>query len=408
MIEDNATAVSRDSGLLTLPQTAGFALSMFLIGSFFLALSPILPDVARDLGADSRHLGYPGGAYGLALGVISVALAPFHDIFPRRVMLATGMTLHFAGLTTVALSPSWAVLVAGHALCGAGGGIFMPAAYATVSDRSSEAARASILGRVNTGWAASTLVGVPAAALLGETLGWRVMMLVLAATWVIIAVLTARILAASARPFASAATDAVFWSRSILSRMHMARLPLLFVSTVLIFVGFYGVYAYLGIAIRSGLGVEAGGAGVFVSIYGLGFLTGTLNGWVIDRISPERSLCIATAVLGVILVSIPHTTHSLILLGLAMYLWGVFQNAAFTSFTTAIGKAEAAIRGRAFSINTACVFLGSSIGTAAMGVVNSSEGFVTVGVICMGATAAASAVATWNLVAASKAGRRMS
>jgi predicted MFS family arabinose efflux permease len=384
MIEDNATAVSRDSGLLTLPQTAGFALSMFLIGSFFLALSPILPDVARDLGADSRHLGYPGGAYGLALGVISVALAPFHDIFPRRVMLATGMTLHFAGLTTVALSPSWAVLVAGHALCGAGGGVFMPAAYAT-------------------GWAASTLVGVPAAALLGETLGWRVMMLVLAATWVIIAVLTARILAASARPFASAATDAVFWSRSILSRMHMARLPLLFVSTVLIFVGFYGVYAYLGIAIRSGLGVEAGGAGVFVSIYGLGFLTGTLNGW-----GPERSLCIATAVLGVILVSIPHTTHSLILLGLAMYLWGVFQNAAFTSFTTAIGKAEAAIRGRAFSINTACVFLGSSIGTAAMGVVNSSEGFVTVGVICMGATAAASAVATWNLVAASKAGRRMS
>jgi predicted MFS family arabinose efflux permease len=98
----------------------------------------------------------------------------------------------------------------------------------------------------------------------------------------------------------------------------------------------------------------------------------------------------------------------MVLLGSAMYLWGVFQNAAFTSFTTAIGKADPAIRGRAFSINTACVFLGSSIGTTTMGVVNSSMGFVTVGVLCMGATAAASAVAAWNLVAAPKAGKKVS
>lgn len=408
MIEDNATAIADGPGLLSLPQTAGFALSMFLIGSFFLALSPLLPDIARDFGADSRHLGYPGGAYGLALGAISLGLAPFHDIYPRRVMLASGMTLHFAGLTIVALSPSWAVLVVGHALCGAGGGIFLPAAYATVSDRTTEATRASLLGRVNTGWAASTLVGVPVAAFLGEILGWREMMLVLAAIWVIIAGLTARILAASDRPFGPAVTASAFWSRDILSRMQAARLPWLFMTTVLIFVGFYGLYTYLGIAIRSGLAVEAGGAGIFVSIYGLGFLTGTLNGWVVDRVGAERSLCIATAVLSVILLSIPHTTGSVLLVGTAVYLWGVFQNAAFTAFTTAIGKADPAIRGRGFAINTACVFLGSSIGTAAMGVVNASMGFVTVGVLCMAATAAASAIAGWNLVAASGAGKRAS
>ena len=403
MIEEQGIAASRGADLLSLPQTAGFALGMFLIGSFFLALSPILPDVARDLGADSAQLGYPGGAYALALGVTSVALAPFHDIFSRRSMLAAGMSLHLAGLVTVALSPGWAVLVAGHAFCGCGGGIFMPAAYAAVSERTSDGARASVLGRVNSGWAASTLVGVPAAALLGETLGWRETMLALAAVWPIIAVLTARILAGAARPVGSAGAASAFWSRSILTRLQTARLPWLFASTVLIFVGFYGVYAYLGIAVRSDLNVEAGGAGLFVSIYGLGFLTGTLNGWIIDRVGPERSLGIATATLSVILFAIPQATPSAVLLAIAMYLWGVFQNAAFTSFTTAVGKAEAAIRGRAFSINTACVFMGSSIGTAAMGVVNSSWGFVTVGIVCMVATAAASVIVAWKLVAAPKA-----
>ncbi len=78
MIEAKGGAAPSEAELLTGPRTAGLALSMFLVGSFFLALSPILPDVARGLGADAAQLGYPGGAHGLAL-------APFHDIVPRRV-----------------------------------------------------------------------------------------------------------------------------------------------------------------------------------------------------------------------------------------------------------------------------------------------------------------------------------
>ncbi len=398
MTHVKGAAERSDQAHLSAPQTAGFALSMFLVGSFFLALSPILPDVARDLGAEAAQLGYPGSAYGFALGLASVALAPFHDMLARRVMLGAGMGLHFAGLVTVALSPSWGALVAGHALCGCGGGFFMPAAYATVSDRTLESRRARILGQVNSGWAASTLVGVPAAAALGESLGWRGMMSALAAIWFLVALLTMRILATAAPPSGRAAQVSDFWSFDILRRMRAAGLPWLFASTVLIFVGFYGVYSYLGIAIRGDLGVGAGGAGVFVAIYGLGFLTGTLNARVIDQLGPERCLWLSTAVLSVILFTIPRSTGSAVLLGLAMYLWGVFQNGAFTSFTTAISKVDAGIRGRALSINTACVFTGAAIGTGVMGVLNSSEGFVAVGLACMAATAAASAMTRWKLV----------
>ena len=379
---------------LTPGQTAGFALSMFLLGSFFLSLSPVLPDVARDLGADGRHLGYPGGAYGLSLATASLGLAPFQDMLPRRAMLYAGITAHFSGLTMVALAPDWPAFVLAHGICGLGAGLFMPAAYAAVSDRTVAARRASVLGYVNSGWAASTLMGVPAAAFLAGMFGWRTMVLALAATWPMILILTARLFQADPRNAAAAEPAPGFWSRAILVRMTAQRLPWLFASTVLVFVGFYGVYAYLGIAIRRGLGVEAPTAGIFVSVYGLGFLTGTLNGWVIDRVGPERSLCIATAILGVVLGSLPFAASAFVPLGAAMFLWGVFQNAAFTSFTSVLGKVEAGLRGRAFSINTACVFMGSSIGTAAMGVVNSAAGFTAVGILCMIATAAASLIAT--------------
>lgn len=408
MIYDNGIAKARNETapeVLPVVWTIGFALSMFLVGSFFLALSPILPDVARDLGADPVQLGYPGAAYGLALGLTSIVLAPFHDILSRRTLLASGISLHLTGLVCVALSPNWSILVVGHALCGCGGGIFMPAAYAAISSRTAESRRARTLGRVNSGWAASTLVGVPAAALLGDVLGWRGMICILAVTWMVIAALIAPILKVSDRPAGSSVTSNGFWSRDVFFEMRAAGLPWLFASTVLVFVGFYGVYAYLGIAIRDDLGVEAGSAGLFVAIYGLGFLTGTLNGWIIDRVGPERSLCVATVALSAILLSIPNVTYSIVLLGLVMYLWGLFQNAAFTSFTTAISKTKEGLRGRAFSINTACVFVGSSIGTAAMGVVNASAGFIVVGIACMLATAAASLIVAWKVVTPHKLGR---
>ena len=178
--------------------------------------------------------------------------------------------------------------------------------------------------------------------------------------------------------------------------MRNTRLHWLFGVTILIFVGFYGVYNFLGIAIRKEFGVEAGGAGIFIFFYGFGFLVGTLNAGLIDRIGPGRCLFWCTAVLSLILAAIPHAIHSATLLGLTMFLWGVIQNGAFTSFTTALAKTHPTIRGRALSINTACVFLGASIGTVTMGMINAEFGFVVVGFACMMATATASILAEWK------------
>lgn len=379
-------------------QKTGFALSMFLIGSFFLALSPILPDVASELSADAAKLGFPGGVYGLTLGAVSVLLAPLHDILSRRLLLGAGAMFHCMGLIVVALSPNWSAFIVGHALCGCGAGIYMPAAYAAVTERTQESERARTLGHVNTGWAAATLLGVPATAILGETLGWRGMMFILSATWVVICMLTLRILVSGRRPQGGRITVSDYWSLKILSSLREARLPWLFLSVILIFVGFYGVYTYLGIGIRNGLGLSAGGAGVFVFFYGFGFLTGGLSGRVIDKLGPERSLCWSAAVLSIILVIIPQSVQSAVLLGVAMYAWGIFQSGALTSFTTIVAKAPLSIRGRALSINTACVFTGASIGTFTMGIVNASQGYATVGVLCLIATATASIIVGWKLV----------
>lgn len=389
--------VAKSLAALSLAETAGFATSMFLIGSFFLALSPILPDVAMNFEVDPKQLGLPSGAYGFTLALVSIALAPAQDMFPRGAMLIAGTLLHFFGLVCVALAPAWSAIVIGHAICGTGAGIYMLAAYAAVSERGCDASKAKILGRVNIGWAASTLVGVPIAAHLGDMLGWRAAMLALSAIWVLVTVLTSSILRRESRRTGTGFKNVGIWPGDVLRAMRRHRLHWLFASTILVFVGFYGVYAFLGLAVRDGLDVDAGGAGVFISLYGGGFLLGSLNGWTIDRLGAARGLAITTAVLAVVLAVIPQFTASVAILGIAMFIWGVFQNAAFTSIATFLGGVESAIRGRAFSIHTACVFLGSSIGTVTMGVVNSEQGFEVVGLVCMIVTFSAALIAAVGL-----------
>ena len=361
---------------------AGFALSMFLMGAFLLALSPILPDVAGDLSARPEVLGYPGGTYSLVLGIASVVLAPLQDAVERRWLLWSGMLAHLSGLLTVATAPSWSLLVLGHGLCGLGGGIFMPAAYAVVADRSAESVRAKVLGRIGVGWAGSTLLGVPIAGALSDAFGWRGMVLVMAALWVVIALLIRGALLAAPSATSGRPAWSRVWGRAAVADLSDGGLPWVLLSTVLIFIGFYGVYTYLGLAVREALALGGAGAGGLVFCYGLGFLVGTLNSRHIDRIGSERALWLAAGVLVVVLVAMPHAVRSLSLLSMTLFVWGLFQNGAFNALTTTVSKARAALRGRALALNTACVFVGASVGTFAMGLVNARFGYPSVGLVC--------------------------
>lgn len=386
-----------DEAVLSTGTISGLALSMFVVGVFFLTLSPVLLDVSRDLAADDKALGYPGGAYSLALGLAALLMAPFQDAVQRRWLLLVGVGLHASGILVVASAPTWEAFILGHVLCGTGAGIFQPAAYALAADHTRQQDRARVFGRINVGWAASTLVGVPLAAGFSDRLGWRGMILSILVVWCVVLLLIGRRLMTRQDQTAVRRQVSEVFSVASLRSLASARLHWLYAATILIFVGFYGVYAFLGLAVRNSLGLGSTGAGAFVLFYGAGFLTGSLNTRFIDRVSPGRALFFSALVLALVLLAIPLNVGSANFLRALMYLWGVGQVTAFTSLTAVAGSVDASSRGIALSLKSATVMLGASLGTVTMGAINALYGYPTVGCLCAGATFIAAAIVRCRL-----------
>jgi predicted MFS family arabinose efflux permease len=358
----------------------GFAFSMCLIGAFFLALSPILESMASELAAHQYSLGYPGGAYSLGLGITALVCSSFQDRIAKRWLMLMGISLHAAGALVISLSFTWAMVVLGYALCGIGVGLFQPAVYGYVVANAANDSRARLLGRVNMGWAGSTLLGVPFAAHLSESVGWRKLSLLVIVVWSIIALMVFKVFVRSGTPGRS--RDVSHWSVSVIRELHRSRVSWLFLITILVFIGFYGVYSFLGLTLIEEQGYTAGATGVFVFWYGLGFLTGSLLTRAIDRIGDRTALVIAALGLGTVIMFMPVSLGSLPALSLLMLLWGYFQVSAFTAITSIAGSMCPEHRGRSLSLKSSSVMLGASLGTVTMGIVNARFGYETVTLVC--------------------------
>jgi predicted MFS family arabinose efflux permease len=153
--------------LLTL--SAGALLStMASIG-----ITPFLLDVARDLQTDLSASSNLVALQSVSWGVASVFAGALSDRLGRRPILAIGLLgLALSGLG-MAASSDYQAAAAWRLFGGLGGGSFMGAVFATVSDHVPPAKRGRWLGWVITGQSLALVLGVPAMTLIGSIGGWR-------------------------------------------------------------------------------------------------------------------------------------------------------------------------------------------------------------------------------------------
>jgi len=384
-------------GTLNPKLALGFGLSMFSVGAFFLLLSPALPNITRDLHTSPELLGLPSSLYGACLGASALITSVVLDGYDRRLFYFAGLAGHAFGIATIVTAQSWTVFALGWAICGLGAGILQPAAYAMVSDATTDGTRARALGRVNVGWAAATLIGVPVSAFLLDAVSWRFAMSLYLLLWSAVVILTGTYLARRPQTEFIHPEKPSLWSRARLDAILDLRLHWVFAATIFIFIGFYGVYSFLGVMATQELGLGAGAVGLFVSVYGGGFLIGTLNTSLIDRIGPRRALILSTGGLALILLMLPAALFSVTSLAIIMMVWGVFQVGAFTSLTSIAGGVSQSLRGLALALNASAVMIGASIGAGLMGIVLSVSSYQVVGAVCAASTALAMLIAVFRI-----------
>src|SRR5688572_25007657 len=118
---------------LTRPSLVLF-LCLFVSQAAMLVLSPVLPDVARDLGISTATAGQLRSLSGLTGGATAVLLA----LAPRRPglrdLLTGGAALVAAGSALSAAAPSFALLAVAQGVAGIGIGVLVAVGIAAAGE----------------------------------------------------------------------------------------------------------------------------------------------------------------------------------------------------------------------------------------------------------------------------------
>jgi len=133
---------------------------------------PFAPDLSRTLGVPLTSI-TALIAVNWATNLLGMATGPLADRFGYRGMMLIGMAMLTAGMMAGGLFPYFGILIMAQFLSGLGKSLFDPALQAYVGSRVPYRRRGLVVGFLETAWAASTLIGIPAMAFMIDRAGWR-------------------------------------------------------------------------------------------------------------------------------------------------------------------------------------------------------------------------------------------
>ncbi len=130
-------------------------------------------------------------------GLLGLAAGPLADRWGSRAVMRTGMALLALGMVICAVAPIYGFVLAGLLLSGLAKTVFDPAVQAFVGHRVPYERRGMAIGAIETAWAGSTLIGIPAMALIIDRFGLRWSFLAMAVLGGVGYVILARIIPAA-------------------------------------------------------------------------------------------------------------------------------------------------------------------------------------------------------------------
>jgi predicted MFS family arabinose efflux permease len=140
----------------------------------FTIMSPLGAIIMPALDITAGQFGVAVSAYAFSAGISGILSAGFADRFDRKRLLLffyVGFTL---GTALCALAPNYHVLLLGRIVTGLFGGVIGSVVLAITTDLFSLQQRGRVMGFVQTAFAASQVLGIPAGLFLSNHRSWNV------------------------------------------------------------------------------------------------------------------------------------------------------------------------------------------------------------------------------------------
>ncbi|MEU0671090.1 MFS transporter [Streptomyces lavendulocolor] len=278
------------------------ATAAFGIGTTEFVMMGLLPDVADDLHTSVPTAGYLVSAYAIGVVVGAPLLTALGSRVPRRRMLLLLMGLFTVGNLASALAPGFGTLVAARVLAGLPHGAFFGVGAVVAARLVREGRQARAVATMFLGLTVANVVGVPAATLLGQHLGWR-------ATFLVVTAIGLAAMAALAALVPDIPAD----GRQSLGRELRAlgdrQVLLGLLTAVFGFAGVFAVYSYLASMTTEVMGLGESSVTLVLALFGIGMTLGALAAGPLTDRALRPTLYGSLAALALALVAFRLTLH---------------------------------------------------------------------------------------------------
>lgn len=134
-------------------------------------VAPAMPTIGRALG-NEEYLPWVITAYLLTGTAVAPLYGSIADIHGRRQVIAAAIVIFVAGSVVAALSGNMAMLIAGRAIQGFGGGGLFVLAQTVIGDTVPPRERAAYAGYISAVWAIASIAGPVLGGVFAEHLSW--------------------------------------------------------------------------------------------------------------------------------------------------------------------------------------------------------------------------------------------
>ncbi|MBL6952781.1 MAG: MFS transporter [Alphaproteobacteria bacterium] len=366
-IQDTARPV--EAALPPMPWVliAATCLATFAITASGVTRAPFLIDMARDLDVGLALIANLFGLTSIAWGLASFGSGVGSDRLGRRPFLVGAPIALALTLTGVANGQSFLEVAVWATLSGGCSGLFTGVSLAEVAGRVVDRQRGRALGWVMAGQSLTLLVGVPLAAWIGASVGWRGVNLCVAALAVISAVAMFATTRSVARKSAGSAGTAP-GPRPLLRTAFSATVIRLLCSVIAERICFGLAAVYYATFMLQTYDITLAALALPLAIFAAGNILGTILGGQLGDRAKNRMLTFALALLAsgaVGLVLFGWQASVMVSVGFG-FAYMFFTALSRPSLMAALANVPAEVRGTVMGLNSTAASAGW-LGAAALG-----------------------------------------
>lgn len=334
----------------------------FVIGTGVMVVPGTLNDISQSLGVSIPQAGQLITAGAILMGLGAPTFATLVAGWDRRRLLTLSLVWYALLMGICALAPSYTALLPLRVLAVISPAIFTPQAAACVGLLVPASQRGRAITFVFLGWSVASVMGMPLAAWIGGTLGWRwafglvALMSAASAAWVW------RDMPNGIRP---AALSRQAWGQTLGSPALMLAVGV----TLLSAFGQFTLFSYFAPYLVQTLGIGGGTLSLLFLWFGAFGLAGNvaLSRWI-DRIGAARGALLMMGGMALSLLLWPLGRAGLWQQALVLVPWAIGCFAANSAQQARLVHMSPALAPATVALNTSAMYAGQGMGAALGGV----------------------------------------